>query len=303
MEHIVAVIIFVGMATAQMSGAGAMSGQVAIPQSTLMPETAPLDSTALPSAPKGMSTILGGEIQNVDPVRDRFTLRVFGQRPVKILFDERTQVYLDGKMIPLRDLHSHDHASVQTVLDGTDVFALSIHILSQSPEGEYQGHVLYYNPETTELTVSSALSHQSLKLLVPMNTRVVREGQSASSAASSAASSGPSDLVQGTLISVKFESDNKGRGVASQITILATPGSAIIFSGNLSSLDMGSGLLVLVDPLDEKSHEIFVDFARLPTSQNLHNGDYVRVTATFDGTRYVADAVDANQGSKAGTIH
>jgi hypothetical protein len=290
MEQIVAVMIFVGMATAQMSGASAMSGQVAISQSTLTPETTPLDSTALPSAPKGKSTILGGEIQNVDPVRDRFTLRVFGQRPVKILYDERTQVYLDGNKIPLRDLHSHDHASVQTVLDGTDVFALSIHILSRSPEGEYQGHVLNYNPETNELTLSAALSHQSLKLLVPINTPVIREGQSTSSSASS----GPSDFVRGTLISVRFESDKKGRGVASQVTILATTGSAFVFSGNLSSLDMHSGLLVLVDPRDDKGHEIFVDFARFPTSRKLHNGDYVKVTATFDGTRYLADAIDAN---------
>ena len=128
MEQVIAAMILVGVVTAQMSGAGAMSGQVAIPQSTLTPETTLLDSTALPSVPREKSTIMGGEIQNVDPVRDRFKLRVFGQRPVKMLFDERTKVYLDGKMIPLRDLHSHDHASVLTVLDGTDVFALSIHM-------------------------------------------------------------------------------------------------------------------------------------------------------------------------------
>jgi hypothetical protein len=290
MEQVIAAMILVGVVTAQMSGAGAMSGQVAIPQSTLTPETTLLDSTALPSVPREKSTIMGGEIQNVDPVRDRFTLRVFGQRPVKMLFDERTKVYLDGKMIPLRDLHSHDHASVQTVLDGTDVFALSIHMLSRSPEGEYQGHVLNYNPNTTELTVNSNLSHQPLKLVVPINTPVIREGK----AASSSAYRGPSDLVNGTLISVKFESDKKGRGVASQITILATPGSAMVFRGSLSSLDLHSGLLVLVDPLDEKSYEIFVDFARFPTSQTLHDGDSIRVTATFDGTRYLADAIDAN---------
>jgi hypothetical protein len=290
MEQIIAAMILVGTATAQMSGAGAMSGHIAVPQSTLMSETTPLDSTGLPPAPKGKSTIMGGEIQDVDAVRDRLTLRVFGQRPVKILFDERTRVYLDGKMIPLRDLHSRDRASVQTVLDGTDVFALSIHILSRSLEGEYQGNVLNYNPETSELTVSVGLSHEPLKLLVQKDTRVVCEGQ----AASSSAPSRPSDLVKGTLISVKFESDKKGRGIVNQITILATPGSAFVFRGSLSSLDLHSGLLVLVDPLDEKSYEIFVDFARFPASQNLHDGDFVRVTATFDGTRYLASAIDAN---------
>jgi uncharacterized protein (DUF488 family) len=68
----------------------------------------------------------------------------------------------------------------------------------------------------------------------------------------------------------------------------------MVFRGSLSSLDLHSGLLVLVDPLDEKSYEIFVDFARFPTSQTLHDGDSIRVTATFDGTRYLADAIDAN---------
>ena len=29
-------------------------------------------------------------------MRDQFSLRIYGQRPMKILFDERTQVYRDG---------------------------------------------------------------------------------------------------------------------------------------------------------------------------------------------------------------
>ena len=284
MEQIIAAMILIGMATAQMSSTSSMSGKVAIPQPSLMTDSAPTDLRSLPPAPKGKSTIMGGEILDVDPVRDQFTLSVFGQRRVKILYDERTQIFLDGNAIPLRDLHPLDHASVQTVLDGTDVFALSIHILSRSPEGEFQGHVLSYNPETNELTVGAALSHLALKLRVPVNTRVVREGE--------LSPSGLSDLAKGSLISVKFESDKKGRGIASEITILATPGSATVFSGNLSHLDLHSGLLVLVDPIDEKSHEIFVDFARFPASRNLHDGDSVRVTATFDGTRYSANVID-----------
>ena len=87
MDHVIAAIIFVGMATAKISGVSATSGHVAVLQSALTSETTLLDSTALPSAPKGKSTIVGGDIQDVDSVRDRFTLRVFGQKPVKILYD------------------------------------------------------------------------------------------------------------------------------------------------------------------------------------------------------------------------
>jgi len=70
----------------------------------------------LPPAPQGMSTILGGDIRSVDPVRDEITLKVFGQRPVKILFDERTHVFRDRSRIPLRELGRSDQASVQALL-------------------------------------------------------------------------------------------------------------------------------------------------------------------------------------------
>ena len=219
MERSFAAVILGGVVIAQMLAAGAKSQKIAGPQAMLEPESASVELSALPAAPEGRSTIMGGELLNVDPVRDEFSLKVFGQRPMKMLFDERTQVYLDGKRIPLHDLRSNDHGSVQTVLDGTNVFALSIHLLSRSPEGEFQGQVLNYNPDTRELTVSAALSREQLKLLVPMNTPIVREGQVESSLVHAESS----DLVTGTLISLTFESDRNGRGVASRIAILATP--------------------------------------------------------------------------------
>jgi hypothetical protein len=287
MERLLAAIILGGLVIVPLPVTLAKSEQIAIPQSASKSETASAD---LPTVPPGKSTILGGQIRNVDPVRDELTLTVFGQRPTKILFDERTQVYRDGKKIPLRDLRSDDHASVETVLDGTNVFALSIHIVSRSPQGEYQGRVLSYDPDTGELIVSAVLAHEPIKLLVPLNTPIVREGQ----AQFAPASSEVSDLVKGSLISVKFESDKRGRDVANRIVILTTPGSSFLFSGNLSSLDIHSGLLVLVDPRDNKSYRIFIDSAHVSTSQNLHGGDQIRVTGTFDGIRYVASAITVN---------
>jgi hypothetical protein len=124
---------------------------------------------------------LGGEIRKVDPVRDELILEVFGQRSMKILFDERTEVYLDEKAISPSELSPANHASIQTVLDGTDVYALSIHMLSRLSEGEYQGRVVNYNPDTREVTVSAVLSSQPIRFLVPANTFVVRREIHASS--------------------------------------------------------------------------------------------------------------------------
>ncbi len=242
---------------------------------------------ALPPAPPGKSTAVGGTIREVDPVRDQLILKIFGARSMKILYDERTAVYRDGARIPLRDLRPDDHASIQTVLDGTNVFAVSIHILSQSPEGEVQGQVLNYNPATAVLTVNDPLFRGPIELQVPSETPVVRVGQASSAAALS-------DLLQGTLVDIKFRPGDKGRGVTSQIAILATPGSTFVFRGNVSFVDLHSGRLVLVDPRDDQNYQVTFDPARFPTSRDLHQGSHITVTADFDGAQYVARTITVN---------
>ena len=280
-------LILGGALTAQLVVAGARAEQSANPQLAMESDTAATKFPAMPAAPKGKSTIMGGEIQKLDPMRDQFQLKSIGQKPMTILFDERTQVFLDGKRIRLRELRSDSAASVQTILDGTNVFAISIHLLSGAPEGDLQGQVLSYNLDTRELTVSGAASKDPLKLIVPLNTPITRVGQGESSALHS----GTSDLIKGTIISLTFQSSKKGQGIASKIEILATPGAAFVFGGSLSSLDMHTGLLTVIDPRDERNYEIAFDPSRFPASQTLHEGDNVRVTATFDGSRYVASSI------------
>jgi hypothetical protein len=291
MERLSTVIMLVVATITQVSIANAQTQRIPDQQSDLKSITAPGDLSDMPPMPRGKSTILGGEIRSVDPVLDQFTLRVFGQRPLKILFDERTQVFRNGEKISLRDLHPEEHASVQTILDGANVFAVSIHMLSQLPESECQGHVLSYNPDTRELSVGSSLTRDPIRLLVRDNTPVVRQGQGGFTSASA----GSADLVNGALVLVNFDTNGKGQAVASRVTVLARPGSDFVFSGKLSSLDLHAGLLVLVDPRDEKNYQISFDPGRNSASQNLHNGDQVRVVASFDGSRYMAKEITTIQ--------
>jgi hypothetical protein len=234
--------------------------------------------------------VFGGEIKSLDPVRDQLTLMIYGQKAMKILFDERTQAYLDGKKIPLRDLRAEDHASVETMLDGTKVFAVSIRVLSQSPEGEYQGRVLSYNPVTGELSLAASASSEPFRVIVAADTGFTRLGQPEFVSAGS----GRDDLAKGSLLSVTFKSGNHNRGVASRIAVLAVPGSTFVFTGNVSSLDLGFGVMVLVDPRDDQSYRVFFDSTSLPSSRTLRLGDHVRVTANYDGTHYVASEIASN---------
>ncbi|MBV8281809.1 MAG: hypothetical protein JO347_07070 [Candidatus Eremiobacteraeota bacterium] len=249
---------------------------------------APRTLSALPVVPRGKSTVIGGVIHNVDPVRDQLTLKIYGAKPMKILFDERTQVFRDGNKVSLRDIHIDDRAAIETVLDGTKIFAISVHMLSKAPLGECQGQILSYNPSTAELVLSDSLSSKSINLRIPSGTAIVPAGQSAHSSSVSDASV----LVKGTLISVKFESDMKGQGIAREIDVLATPGSPFDFTGTISHIDMHSGILAVTTSNADSSYKISFDRARFPQTRDLHDGSNVNITAVFDGTHYVATKIE-----------
>jgi hypothetical protein len=248
------------------------------------------DLPPLPPAPPGKSTVLGGEIRNIDPVRDQLTLKVFGQKPVKVLFDERTQVYRDGKRIALLALGPSSHASIQTTLDGSNVFAVSIHVLSQAPKGDYQGRVLSYSPQSGELAIEGGGAGEPMKLHLAGDASIVREGQSTFAAGQA----GAPDLTKGALVTVQFESDKDGHGVVSRVAILATPGSKFVFGGDISALDLHAGYLVLTDPRNNEDYQIFFDSAQAATIPSLHEGLHVRIAAEYNGVHYVANEITAN---------
>lgn len=252
-------------------------------KSAVRAETKTAGSPDIPPLPGGKSTIIGGRIRSVDAVRDQMVLQAYGEKPMKILFDERTQVYRDGKRIPLHDMGPVQHASVQTTLDGANVFAISVHILGESPRGDYQGRILSYDPATGLLVLTGNASSQPFRVVVSKEASIKRKGQEAFSKESG----GPSDLMRGALVALTFEPSARGEGVADDITILATPGASFVFSGTVTALDVPAGYLVLTDPRDNRQYQIHFD----PGSSgvpNLHQGQHLRVSADYDGTRYVA---------------
>lgn len=278
-------LVLGGMALVPLVLANAQSAQLAPSNPGDRPAASAAALPDIPPVPTGKSTIMGGSIGKFDPVRDQFTLNVYGIKPLKILFDARTQVFSDGKRIPLRDLGPAEHASVETTLADGQVFALSIHILSKLVQGDYQGQVVSYDPQSGDLVLSSATGGQPFRLLVAQNTTIKRQGQSAFASGPS----GATDLVQGTLVSVKFDTD-RGKGTAREITVLATPGSTFVFAGTITGLDEPSGTLVVLDPRYNMTYQISFDPHTYGTA-NLRVGQHVRISADYDGRHYVATSV------------
>jgi hypothetical protein len=299
MQRILTVMMLGGLAAGQ-AGIG-QAGQLAVSNSTVSNSTVSVSSGSnssvrsgstagnladVPPLPRGKSTILGGQIRNIDQVRDQFVLHVYGEKPLKVLYDGRTQIFRDGNRIPLLELAPAEHASVQTTLDGSKVFAISVHILSQTPKGDFEGRIESYEPGSGMLTVVGAGSQGLFHVRVSQDTAVSRDGQPAFTAASR----GQFDLVRGALVSLNFQSDSKGQGTARQITILATPGASFVFDGTVTALNVAGGFLVVLDPREERSYQIHFS-PRDPVVEKIHQGDRVRIGADYDGTRYEATEI------------
>ena len=241
----------------------------------------------LPPLPKGKTTVIGGAIDAINPVLDQFTLKVFGGGSMKILFDERTEVYRNGVRIPVLDLGPIGHASVETTLDGTDVYAMRIHMLTHVPQGECQGQVISYDPQTGLLAIHEGLVPQPIVLEVPQGTPVVRVGQSYFQSGGG----GTSDLSPGALVDAKFAANGSGHGVATHIDVLATNGADFIFGGVLEFLDVPNGQMTILDPGDNHRYQVSFNPSQFPVSEQIHEGAHVRVTARFDGKNYVATEI------------
>jgi Domain of unknown function (DUF5666) len=229
------------------------------------------------------TSLVGGTIEKLDRVRDQFTMRIFGGGKMTVYFDPRTHIYSGGSEATAADLHLGDRVSVDTVLDGSTVLARNIRVNKTAAES--QGIVVSYRGDNGELVVRDLLSPHVLKLGVTSTTRFIGGSGRVVSA---------SELVHGTLVTVKFGSQKDGHIVAQEISVLASPGASFTFAGHVTSLDLSSGLLVLTSAADGKSYEIYIDPSAVAVNDNLRQAADVTVVTRFDGNRYVAQAVTVN---------
>jgi hypothetical protein len=277
------------MLTSLAGGEVLFAQQAALPsqttQSTLpnIRSATPTNNTALlPSlapVPTGKISLLGGTIDAVDRVRDAFVLRTFGGGHIKILFDERTRVYLDRMAAGhRRDLQRGQRIHVDAVLDGTKVFAQSIYVLTQAPAIDSYGQVEGYKASTGELVMRDSSLATTVKVQLLPGT-VVRHNDRLIS---------PTDIHPGSLISITFQPQSDGRNIALTLSVLAEAGDTVTFRGRVVSLDVRASFVVLEDPRDQKMYEIYFDPAQVQGADGLREGINVTISTSFDGTRYVA---------------
>lgn len=252
---------------------------IAVDPASLLPDPPPV--------PRSNATLIGGTIGRLDRVRDQVTLNVFGGGKATVLFDPRTKVYRGSKEVTIADLREGQRAYLDTILDGSAVFARMIRLSGPSALGESQGVVLKYRPERGELTMRDGISPVPVRIRTNASTKFEQNNRAVTS----------NDLVAGSLISATFSSEGNGRDFARKISILAIPGDSFTFSGEVVHIDLRSGLLVLNSATDHKTYEIYMEPSKAP-DENLHPGTNVSVVTSFENARYVARNVTLIPASK-----
>jgi hypothetical protein len=275
-------------AAASSAGASATATDTPVQPGIDMDDNAMDPASLLPdlaALPSSKASLIGGTVQKLDRVKDEITVQVFGGGKMKIAFDSRTNIYRGSAQVATADLRQGDRVYVDTILNGTTVFARNIRLKGTGAvsAGESQGVVVSYRSDKGELELRDALSPQPLKIHLTPQTQVIQDGHAASLG----------ELTAGTLVAVRFGAQQNG-DVASEVSVLATPGSSFTFGGMVTGLDLRLGLLTITSSTDHKNYEISIDPAVVSFDDTLRPGVDVTAVTRFDGARYVARSLTVN---------
>jgi len=233
----------------------------------------------LPELPNNKVTLIGGTVKSLDEVMNKMVVVPFGSKQsVPVSFDTRTDFFQDGKPISYRTIREGQRVYLDTMLNGTIVFAKKIWIQSSADSGVGRGQVVAYSPERQILTIREELSDQPIKMQLSPTT-ILKRGQEAAA---------PADLVPGTLVSISFGPQRELR----EVDLLARPGSTFVFQGRITYLDMSRRLIAIDNRSDNKKYDISVRAIAPSILRQLREGSEVSVSAVFDGRRYDARTLE-----------
>ncbi|MBO0910555.1 MAG: hypothetical protein J2P13_02080 [Acidobacteria bacterium] len=258
-------------------------GQNSPPSAAALPEpprTGPSPSNRdplldLPPLEHNRVTLMGGTVLAMDEVMNRMTFRPFGtKQQLEVHFDTRTHFYLDGKPIRERNIGQGQRVYLDTMLNQNKVFAKTIWLRTTAENGIARGQIIRFDPKKRSLTVRDELSSQAASFRLTKQTQIHKDGRPGAE----------SDLVPDALVDLNFGAQTDLRA----ITILASPGSAFIFSGRVTYLDLSRKLIALDNRSDRQKYDVSVEAIPLSILRGIREGQQVTVSAVFDRDRYRA---------------
>jgi uncharacterized protein DUF5666 len=274
-------LMILAFSLAQASGQGKPTNSNAAPAAPAQPQSGSYDPLLdLPPLPHGQTTLVGGTVHSIDQIRNRLTLQPFGGHAMKIFFDERTHIYRDGAPGTQLVIHKGDRVYVDTMLDGTKVFARNIRVVTGMQAADARGQIMNNDLRTGRITVQDELSSRPVTFRVTPSTVVN----------TTAGKSTVAQLQPGSLVTVKFTPDRSNKDVAQEVSVIAAPGSMFTFYGKITYLNMSTRTLAVANESDDKTYDIKFTSAAVDP-QMLGEGKQVLVKARFDGAGYTADNI------------
>ena len=274
--------------------AGQLAAPSDVPPPGQRPAKSPEDYDPLldpPPLPHSTITLIGGMVTNVDEIQNRITVKPFGgKQRLRMNFDVRTHIFQNGVAATERDLKPGDRVYLDTMLDGSKVFAKSIWIRNVAGSGNGRGQILRYDSRANTLTLRDEVSAEPVSFRLDSGT-VIRSGNGTGSV---------EDLKSGSLVAVTFDPQQARSGVVREISILAAPGSVFTFMGKITFVDLSQKLIAIANQRDEKNYDIHFDSLPSTVLQGLREGSQASISAVFDGSRYVAQKVDIVPGGQVG---
>jgi hypothetical protein len=262
--------------------------KVLIPETDAAAANSPVESNdpllSIPPMPKGKTTLVGGQVRNIDQIRNHMDVDSFGGGHMRVHFDERSHFFRDGVETTQLAIRKGDRVYVDTMLDNTRVFARNVRINTGVTAANASGQITSFNPKTGALTLRDQIAARPVTFIVDQSTNLTAEKNSGVSEVTR------NDLKPGALIAVKF-APTGSHGIAREISVLAVPGTMFTFVGRVSNLDM-RGLVSVDNQSDQKNYDIHFDPAQTRPNRSLVVGSNVIVKAAFDGRQYQAQSID-----------
>ena len=272
------------------SAAATSVDQPTIPTVKTFPQNDPQEvdpRIATKPLPKKKVTLIGGTVREIDPIRNRMVVQVYGGKPLKLVFDSRTKVQRNGADISYMNIRKGDRVYLDTQQFGDRIFARQIQVVTNTGTADVSGQVVAFDPKTRRLELRDSLSPRAYTFALDQDAAITADGKAATDAL----------LQPGALVSGHF-SGGADKSSIRDLNVLASPGEEFTLYGKVNHVDLRSGMLAIQNKTDDKAYEVKFDPSQFQTSQ-LMRGSEVSVTAKFDGQDYVAQALNVVAGPNA----